>query len=255
MTPAEALILGALALASMLSPCGGGDIRADHVGTYGTNVYQTYGASGQFTYEFDGDELFYVDLKTRETVWRLPEFSNFTKFETQNALQNIVVAKRNLDTLIKDSNFTPATNEIPEVSVFPKSPVTLGIPNTLICLVDNIFPPVINITWLYNGHPVAEGVAETTFYPKSDHSFLKLSYLTFLPSAEDFCDCRVAHWGLEEPLLKHWEPEIPAPMSELTETVVCALGLAVGLVGIVAGSVLTIRRLHAGAASRSWRTT
>lgn len=78
--------------------------------TYGTNVYQTYGAYGQFTYEFDGDELFYVDLKTREIVWRLPEFSNFTKFETQNALQNIVVAKRNLDTLIKDSNFTPATN-------------------------------------------------------------------------------------------------------------------------------------------------
>ncbi|KAK1327459.1 hypothetical protein QTO34_012961 [Cnephaeus nilssonii] len=238
MAPEEALILGALALASKPSPCGGGDI--------------TYGAYGQFTYEFDGDELFYVDLEKRETVWRLPEFSNFTKFETQNALQNIVVAKRNLDTLIKDSNFTPATNEIPEVAVFPKSPVTVGVPNTLICLVDNIFPPVINITWFYNGHSVAEGVAETTFYPKSDHSFLKLSYLTFLPAAEDFYDCRVAHWGLEEPLLKHWDS---SPVSELTETVVCALGLAVGLLGIVAGSVLTIRGLHAGAASRSWRTT
>uniref|UniRef100_A0A671EZ19 Ig-like domain-containing protein n=1 Tax=Rhinolophus ferrumequinum TaxID=59479 RepID=A0A671EZ19_RHIFE len=181
-----------------------GHSSADHVGTYGTNVYQTYGAFGQFTYEFDGDELFYVDLEKMETVWRLPEFSNFTKFETQSALRNIVVAKRNLDILIKNSNFTPATNEIPEVAVFPKSSVTLGIPNTLICLVDNIFPPVINITWFYNGRSVAEGVAETTFYPKSDHSFLKLSYLTFLPSPDDFYDCRVEHWGLDQPLLTHW---------------------------------------------------
>ena len=45
---------------------------------------------------------------------------------------------------------------------------------------------------------------ETTFYPKSDHSFLKFSYLTFLPSADDFYDCRVERWGLEEPLVKHW---------------------------------------------------
>lgn len=80
------------------------------MGTYGTNVYQTYGAFGQFTYEFDGDELFYVDLEKMETVWRLPEFCNFTKFETQSALRNIVVAKRNLDILIKNSNFTPAMN-------------------------------------------------------------------------------------------------------------------------------------------------
>ncbi|XP_032952572.1 HLA class II histocompatibility antigen, DQ alpha 2 chain-like [Rhinolophus ferrumequinum] len=255
MTIKQAVILGTLTLTTMMSPSGSEDIVADHVGTYGTNVYQTYGAFGQFTYEFDGDELFYVDLEKMETVWRLPEFSNFTKFETQSALRNIVVAKRNLDILIKNSNFTPATNEIPEVAVFPKSSVTLGIPNTLICLVDNIFPPVINITWFYNGRSVAEGVAETTFYPKSDHSFLKLSYLTFLPSPDDFYDCRVEHWGLDQPLLTHWEPEIPTPMSELTETVVCALGLAVGLVGIVVGTVLIIRVLRSGGASGRRRTT
>jgi hypothetical protein len=80
------------------------------VGTYGTNVYQTYGASGQFTFEFDGDELFYVDLGKKETVWRLPEFSNITKFEVQSALRNIVMSKRNLDILIKNSSFTPATS-------------------------------------------------------------------------------------------------------------------------------------------------
>lgn len=46
------------------------------------------------------------------------------------------------------------------------------------------------------------------------------------------------------------EPEIPAPMSELTETVVCALGLAVGLVGIITGTVFIIQGLRPGGASR-----
>lgn len=32
----------------------------------------------------------------------------------------------------------------------------------------------------------------------------KISYLTFLPSDDDVYDCKVEHWGLDEPLLKHW---------------------------------------------------
>lgn len=94
--------------------------------------------------------------------------------------------------------------EIPEVAVFPKSSVVLGIPNTLICQVDNIFPPVINITWLRNGHLVIEGISDTSFLSKDDHSFAKISYLTFLPSDDDVYDCKVEHWGLDKPLLKHW---------------------------------------------------
>lgn len=245
-----ALILGTLALTTLMSPCGGEDIIADHVGSYGINVYQSYGSSGYYTHEFDGDEEFYVDLEKKETVWRLPVFSTFTSFDPQGALRNIATAKYNLDILIKRSNSTPATNEVPEATVFPKSPMTLGVPNTLICFVDNIFPPVINITWLSNGHSVTEGVFETSFISKNDHSFFKISYLTFLPSADDIYDCKVEHWGLDKPLLKHWEPEILTPMSELTETVVCALGLAIGLVGIVLGTIFIVQGLRSGVASR-----
>lgn len=245
----RALILGALALTTMTSICGGEDIVADHVAAYGAVFYQSYGPSGQYIMEFDGDEELYVDLQKKETVWRLPVFSEFINFDPQGGLRNIATAKYNLDLLSKHSNST-AANEVPEVAVFPKSPVMLGQPNTLICLVDNIFPPVVNITWLSNGRSVTEGVSETSFLTKDDHSFLKISYLPFLPSADDIYDCKVEHWGLDEPLLKHWEPEFPAPMSELTETVVCALGLAVGLVGIMAGTVFIIQGLRSGAAPR-----
>nr|XP_008505103.1 PREDICTED: HLA class II histocompatibility antigen, DQ alpha 2 chain-like [Equus przewalskii] len=246
----RALILGALTLTTMMSACGGEDIVADHIGSYGITIYELSGPSGQYNFEFDGDETFYVDLEKKETIWRLPEFSKFARFDPQGALESIATIKHNLDIMIKRTNSTPATNEVPEVTVFSKSPVMLGQPNTLICLADNIFPPVINVTWLKNGHSVTEGIYETSFLIKNDYSFFKISYLTFLPSADDIYDCKVEHWGLDEPLLKHWEPEIPTPMSELTETVVCALGLAVGLVGIAVGTFLIIRALRSGGALR-----
>ncbi|XP_027732171.1 H-2 class II histocompatibility antigen, A-R alpha chain-like [Vombatus ursinus] len=239
------LILGTLSLAMLLSHQGASESNeADHLGVYGTTMYQSYGSSGQYTHEFDEDEEFYVDLQKKETIWRLPEFGHFTSFDHHTALRNIAVAKYNLHLLIKCCNRTRAINVPPEVTVFSDSPVEMGQPNILICLVDNIFPPVVNITWLRNGQLVTAGVSETDFYPRPDHKFRKFHYLAFLPNTEDFYDCKVEHWGLEQPVLKHWEPQVPSLLPETTEAVVCALGLAVGLVGIVVGTVLIIRGIH-----------
>ncbi|XP_074092714.1 H-2 class II histocompatibility antigen, A-R alpha chain-like [Macrotis lagotis] len=239
------LILGTLSLAVLLSPPGACEsIEADHIGIYGTTLYQDYGPSGQYTQEFDGDELFYVDLQKKETVWRLEEFSHFSSFDPQGGLTNIATAKHNLDILMKRSNRTRALSVPPEVTVFSESPVEVDQPNVLICLVDNIFPPVVNITWLRNGQLVTTGVSETDFYTRPDNRFRKFYYLTFLPNTEDIYDCKVEHWGLEQPILKHWEPQVPSPLPETTETVVCALGLAVGLVGIIVGTILIIRNMR-----------
>lgn len=97
----------------------------------------------------------------------------------------------------------------PRVAVLPKSRVQLGEPNVLICIVDNIFPPVINVTWLRNGQPITQGVTQTSFYAQPDHSFRKFHYLTFVPLADDFYDCKVEHWGLDQPLFQHWGTEPP----------------------------------------------
>jgi hypothetical protein len=35
--------------------------------------------------------------------------------------------------------------ESPKVTVFPKNPVELGQPNVLICHIDRLFPPVLNV--------------------------------------------------------------------------------------------------------------
>ncbi|XP_073892765.1 HLA class II histocompatibility antigen, DO alpha chain isoform X1 [Macaca fascicularis] len=184
------LILGFHSLMTLLSPQEAGATKADHMGSYGPAFYQSYGASGQFTHEFDGEQLFSVDLKKSEAVWRLPEFGDSARFDPQGGLAGIAAIKAHLDVLVERSNRTRAINVPPRVTVLPKSRVELGQPNILICIVDNIFPPVINITWLRNGQAVTEGVAQTSFYSQPDHLFRKFHYLPFVPSAADVYDCQ-----------------------------------------------------------------
>ncbi|XP_067169714.1 HLA class II histocompatibility antigen, DQ alpha 1 chain-like [Apteryx mantelli] len=133
--------------------------------------------------------------------------------------------------------------EVPEVTVFSEDPVELGDPNMLICYMDKFWPPMIAIKWLKNGQEVVDGVVETVFYPRQDHAFCKYSYLPFIPTRGESYDCCVEHWGLPKALLKHWEPQVPLPMSESTETPVCALGLAVGIMGIIMGTILIIKAM------------
>ncbi|XP_004846902.1 HLA class II histocompatibility antigen, DP alpha 1 chain isoform X2 [Heterocephalus glaber] len=243
MFQARAVILSTLFLAFLLSLQGAGAIKADHVSTYAIFA-QTHSPSGEYMFEFDEDEQFYVDLDKKETIWHLPEFGRAFSFDAQGGLTNIAIANSNLNILIKRTNRTQAPNDPPEVIVFPKEPVELGEPNVLICHVDRFFPPVLNVTWLRNGQPVTVGVSESIFLPRTDYSFHKFHYLTFLPNTEDVYDCKVEHWGLDEPLLTHWEPQEPIQVTETMETVVCALGLVVGLVGITVGTVLIIRALQ-----------
>lgn len=61
-------------------------------------------------FDFDGDEIFHVDLSKKETIWRLEEFGHFASFEAQGALANIAVDKTNLEIMMKRSNNTPNSN-------------------------------------------------------------------------------------------------------------------------------------------------
>ncbi|PKK16939.1 HLA class II histocompatibility antigen, DR alpha chain, partial [Columba livia] len=150
-------------------------------------------------FDFDGDEIFHVDLQKKETVWRLPEFGEFTGFEAQGALQEMAVLKQNLEVDMRRSNRSQGTIVPPEVTVFPKRRVELEDPNVLICYVDKFWPPVISITWLRNGKEVQDGVSETVFYRGQDRTFRKFSYLPFVPTRGDYYDCRVEHEGLPTP--------------------------------------------------------
>lgn len=70
-------------------------------------------------FDFDGDEIFHVDIGKSETIWRLKEFGQFASFEAQGALANLAVDKANLEIMIKRSNHTPDVNGTPFSSAFP----------------------------------------------------------------------------------------------------------------------------------------
>uniref|UniRef100_A0ACB8EFW4 Uncharacterized protein n=1 Tax=Sphaerodactylus townsendi TaxID=933632 RepID=A0ACB8EFW4_9SAUR len=189
-------------------------------------------------------EIFHVDpWATRRTVWRLPQFQTFTSFQAEGAQGNIAVLRSNLQTLMKRSNFTAAENVPPQVTVYPKDPVALGEPNLLVCLADGFSPPVINMTWLKNGEVVKPG-EEDGLLPKADNSFLEFSYLAFVPDPEGHL--LLPEWstgGLAQPLTKEWNTQRARapPRGGRERGVSRPVGLAVGIVGIIVGTVLIFK--------------
>lgn len=208
---------------------------------FAASMVQTQKPTGEFLFDYNSNEMFHVDLDSKQVVWTLPGLGEKTSFDAQGALQNMNIGKHNLGVLMKQTNNTPATIVIPRVRVYPEHPVVLGEPNILICSVTNIFPPVMNMTWLKNGEKIDRGVTETLFLPWQDHSFFKFIYLAYIPTKNEIYTCEVEHWGLDEPKRIFWEPEVPPAQSETTETIVCALGLSVGIIGIIAGVVLLMK--------------
>uniref|UniRef100_A0A8D0B9A1 Ig-like domain-containing protein n=1 Tax=Salvator merianae TaxID=96440 RepID=A0A8D0B9A1_SALMN len=123
----------------------------------------------------------------------------------------------------------------PSASVYPRTPVEMGDPNMLVCLVDRFIPAVLNITWHKSGQQISVGVEETDFYP----------------SDGDVYTCQVEHLGLSEPLQRIWNAKAPMPLPETMENVLCILGLAVGAVGIVTGTILFFKALRMKSNTRS----
>lgn len=203
------------------------------------NFYQTLEPSGEYMFQFDKDEIFYVDLDKKQTMWRLPEFGELSSFEAAAALQNTAVLKHNLDIYKQRSNFTKAKSVPPELHVFPEDPVIVGEPNVLICMATKFFPPVIKMSWQKDNHPLSDGVSETDFYPAPDGSFSKFLYLSTIPQKGEVYTCSVEHAGQStNPTNKFWQPEVSKPASEATENVICGLGLLYGMCGVIAAIVL-----------------
>uniref|UniRef100_A0A670HNU5 Ig-like domain-containing protein n=1 Tax=Podarcis muralis TaxID=64176 RepID=A0A670HNU5_PODMU len=178
----------------------------------------------------------------KQNVWRLPDFQRFTSFEVQGALANIAVMKNNMEVLMKRSNRTRALNGRTREG---KMPWNWGTPTSSSALWTGSPPPVLNVTWLKNKEVVSKGVEETDFYPSVDNTFRKFSYLPFVPEQGDIYVCQVEHWGIPEGKMeKIWVSKAPSPIPETMENVLCALGLAFGILGIIAGTILFFKAMR-----------
>lgn len=89
-------------------------------------------------------------------------------------------------------------------NVFLKRPLELGRPNTLVCMVGNIFPPAVTIGWQRDGIPVTEGVTNTTYTPVEELGFVRFSYLEVTPRAGDVYSCIVTRERDNTSVLTYW---------------------------------------------------
>ncbi|NWI81899.1 DQA2 protein, partial [Dryoscopus gambensis] len=74
---------------------------------------------------------------------------------------------------IPDGSHPSPLAGVPVVSVFPALPPVPGEPNTLVCLVENIFPPALDIAWTLAGAPVTQGVTHSPYAPTGDLTFVR----------------------------------------------------------------------------------
>ncbi|NXH65435.1 DQA2 protein, partial [Rhabdornis inornatus] len=93
---------------------------------------------------------------------------------------------------------------IPLLSVFPALPPVPGEPNTLVCLVQNIFPPVLDISWVVAGAAVTRGVTQGPFVPTSDLSFVRISRISVVPQPGDVHACVVTSRRDNATMVAYW---------------------------------------------------
>ncbi|KFO99688.1 Class II histocompatibility antigen, M alpha chain, partial [Calypte anna] len=130
----------------------------------------------------------------------------------------------------------PEARAIPVVQVFPVQPLVLGRASVLVCLVDNIFPPVLDVTWQLGGVPVTQGVTHTPYTPTPDLTFSRSSYLRVTPAPGDNFACVVTHPGDNTSTIGYWvAPSVPGtsvPLVTLLCGAVTSLGVILGLLGV-----------------------
>lgn len=80
----------------------------------------------------------------------------------------------------------------PVAEVFTLKPLEFGKPNTLVCFVSNLFPPMLTVNWQHHSIPV-EGFGPTFVSAVDGLSFQAFSYLNFTPEPSDIFSCIVTH--------------------------------------------------------------
>ncbi|XP_076594074.1 H-2 class II histocompatibility antigen, A-U alpha chain-like [Chaetodon auriga] len=192
---------------------------------------------GQYDIEFDGDQLFYIDPVTYRAFQRLPEFAEQWSFDlglAQDVYVSVGTCHYNIPRAIKGENNPPEVIDSPTSLIFPKQKIELGVPNTLICFVDDLHPPIVQIIWTRNGQQVDQSeISQTNYYSNSDFSFRTSSYLDFTPQEGDIYSCSVDHVSLQMPLSKFFEVQLQTDWQ--VETAVCVCGVILGLIGVITG--------------------
>ncbi|XP_014817131.1 PREDICTED: class II histocompatibility antigen, M alpha chain-like, partial [Calidris pugnax] len=191
---------------------------------------------------FDADQLFWFDFPRSQWTPRLPDLPPWPpNLETPKELLQDATLCQDLRRGISElaTGKLPESKGIPVANVFPLQPPALGEANTLVCMVENIFPPAVAISWQLGGVPVTQGVTHTHYTPTADLAFLRFSYLPVTPAAGDIYSCVVTREGDNASVVAYWVPQNPVPSEEL-ETALCGAAMALGILLALLGLAMIL---------------
>ncbi|NXS91403.1 DMA protein, partial [Jacana jacana] len=187
---------------------------------------------------FDADQLFWFNFPRSLWTPRLPDLPPWPPaLETPNQLLHDATVCQDLRRFITRiaTGKLPESRGVPVADVFPLQPPVLGEANTLVCMVGNIFPAAVEISWQLRGVPITQDVTHTHYTPMADLTFTRFSYLPVTPAPGDIYACVITHEGDNASVITYWVPQNPVPSEEL-ETALCGaamvLGLLLALLGI-----------------------
>ncbi|XP_054639077.1 H-2 class II histocompatibility antigen, A-Q alpha chain-like [Dunckerocampus dactyliophorus] len=195
--------------------------------------------------EFDGEEVAYVDFIQAEVVYTAPKWFLSNPSEV---LQDVIPYKEaksskltcwsTLVFMENEEKYPMEVEDPPESIIYLAEELQLGRENTLICFVEQFFPPNIQVHWTKNGGVVSEGVLFGQYHQNDDRTFHQVSSLKFTPQEGDIYGCTVYHSALDEPKTKFLEIDFRHP--GVLPDVLCGVGLTVALFGVAAGAFLGI---------------
>uniref|UniRef100_A0A2K6C2P6 Major histocompatibility complex, class II, DM alpha n=1 Tax=Macaca nemestrina TaxID=9545 RepID=A0A2K6C2P6_MACNE len=190
---------------------------------------------------YDEDQLFFFDFSQNTRVPRLPEFADWA--QEQGDAPAILFDKAFCEMMIQQigpqlDGKIPVSRGFPIAEVFTLKPLEFGKPNTLVCFVSNLFPPMLTVNWQHHSVPV-EGSGPTFVSAVDGLSFQAFSYLNITPEPSDVFSCIVTHEIDRYTAIAYWVPQNALP-SDLLENVLCGVAFGLGVLGIIVGIVLII---------------
>ncbi|XP_027487199.1 LOW QUALITY PROTEIN: HLA class II histocompatibility antigen, DM alpha chain-like [Corapipo altera] len=193
----------------------------------------------------DGQRLYSFDFPGSQWFPALPDCPPLPPdLETPPELRlDVELCRGVLDGLGRSAaGVLPQARGMPVAQVFPALPLTLGEANTLLCLVENVFPPALDITWTRGGVPVTRGVTQGPFTPTPELTFWSLSRLEVTLERGDVFACLVTPRGDNASVVTYWVPPEPLEVPELP-MVLCGAAMALGgVLGLLGLSLLLLSR-------------
>ncbi|XP_066499311.1 H-2 class II histocompatibility antigen, A-K alpha chain-like isoform X2 [Hoplias malabaricus] len=200
-------------------------------------------SSYDFSVVFDGEKLGYYDYKENRTVPTLPEFADpvIVPDFSEEAKRGQNTCKQLLDIVNQGSENLPEEIKAPLVSLYWKTEVKLRVSNSLVCRASSFFPPPVTVFWTKNNLNVTEGVSLGPYYQNSDGTLSVFSTLGFTPEPGDIYSCTVKHRALEGSQTRIWEVDTEVEELSLFATVLCVVGVCLGIFGAIAAVVLIVK--------------